>query len=142
MKLRKQELETLVAFAENPGGFETPEQFCQDFVDAYEELKSQRELWFAIGEVAGTAIAIGPHYTRTQGVKSLTANVFEKAWVTKGYTPEGWVAHMREIDTPPETMAQTAKAQREADKGFWPKAHAIREGRQTGIIATDIKRLG
>lgn len=150
MKLRKAELTALAELLEE--GAETPETMAQDFVDRLMDLWAERQWHFAVYTIGGYFAVSGPYITERKAQDALTkAAVTDKAWVLSGATAEGWARRLEELDTPPERRKLTAKQEEQATKGFWSKAHAIREGEVPGIVVdgrrgggvevVDIRRL-
>lgn len=131
MKLSKREKTAIAKMLEV--GAETPEVLAEECNSELDKIRGERTYWFGIGLTGGVSVVVGPFTTRGQVVKALDKNV-EKFWAVPGYTAEGWVRHLAEVDAPPPEPAEE-----KAGKDFWPKAMAIKNGEQVGIIAQSIK---
>lgn len=135
-KLRKAELEAMVALLDGPNGYETPEDWCQALVDELDRLRGERDWFYGAYILAGIPGAIGPFSTKGQAKKALDKHGADKAWVIPGHTAEGLDRLMRAVDEKPERKSiEDAKA----DGNFWAKAFAIKEGEATGIVAEVVK---
>lgn len=128
MRPRKKELEALSALLE--GGADTPEQLAEAFIKEWERLLAQRSHIYACMIVGGFPLAHGPYSTKNQAQKAIEKLGADKAWIVTGWTADGWLNHLAEVDREP------APHEVEQLKGgqFWGKVQAIREGDATAIV--------
>ena len=130
-RLRKNEREALAALLEE--GADTPETLAQIVADRLDELRGARSHHFACMIVAGIPVAVGPYSTRGQAAKVVTKLHADRAWVVGGWTPEGFIAHLDNLDVEVEAFKVNAKEQAARDKNFWGKVSRIRENEATAI---------
>jgi len=140
-RLRKNEREALAEIL--MAGAETPEELAQLVADKMDELRSERTHSYACMIVAGIPVAVGPFATDNQARKAAEkAALADKAWVVSGWTPEGFAAHLAELDKVPERAELNAKEQRDRERGFWAKVSRIKNGETVAITGkVEIKPL-
>lgn len=128
MRLLKKEKEAIAQLLEQ--GAETPEALAEEVAKLLDRLRGERGYHYACAIVAGIPMTIGPYTTRRQAEKALGRFPADKAWLVQGWTEEGWIAHLAEVDkpAPPRGTEQLKGGQ------FWGKVQAIREHEQTAIV--------
>ena len=130
-RLRKNEREALAAILEE--GADTPETLAQIVADKLDELRGARRHHYACLIVAGIPVAVGPYSTRNQAQKVVTKLHADKAWVVGGWTPEGFTAHLDNLDAEVEAFKLNAKEAASREKQFWGRVSRIRENEATAI---------
>jgi hypothetical protein len=132
-RLRKNEREALAEILMS--GAETPEELAQLVADKLDELRGERTFSYACMIVAGIPMAVGPFATANQAQKAADkAALADKVWIVSGWTPDGFAAHLAELDKAPEPHKPNAKEQRARDRQFWSKVRAIEDGEATAIV--------
>lgn len=143
MRLKKAEKEALASLLE--AGAETPEALVEDFVKLLDQLRGERSHHYACAIVAGIPMTIGPYSTRGQADKAIrklggdcvttlsddgTEVVRKKIWIVPGWTEEGWLAHLAEVDKEPVPAKQG-----EMKNGtFWGRVSQIKDNELTAIV--------
>lgn len=135
MRLRKAEKEALANLLQQ--GAETPEQLVDSFVDLLDELRGARSHHYACAIVAGFPLTIGPYTTTAQAKKAIGKLGATKAWIVPGWTEEGWVNHLAEVDAPPAPHKLSAAEERKRDSLFWQKARPLMDGEADGLVVKD-----
>lgn len=135
MKLKKAEKEALASLLET--GAETPEALVEDFVKLLDQLRGARSHFYACAIVAGIPLTIGPYSTRGQAEKAIAKFDAQKKWIVPGWTEEGWVAHLAEVDAKPEPQELNATERRKREAAFWSKARPLMDGEANGIVVKD-----
>ena len=132
MKLRKAERDALANLLEQ--GAESSEALVDDFVKLLDELRGARSHFYACAIVAGIPLSIGPYTTKAQAKKAIEKFGAEKVWIVPGWTEEGWVAHLKEVDAKPEPAKLNTAEQRKRDSLFWQKARPLMDGEAEGLV--------
>lgn len=134
MRLKKAEKEALAGLLE--AGAETPEQLAEDFVKLLDQLRGERSHRYAVLQVAGIPVVVGPFATEKQARSAVEkAAIADKViWVHDGWTEEGLKAHMEKVDAPPKPHEPNAAERRKLEKGFWAHVSRIRDGEATAIV--------
>ena len=127
MRLRKAERDALASLLEQ--GADTPSDLVDDFVKLLDELRGARPHHYACAIVAGI-----PYATKAQAEKAIAKFPAEKKWIVPGWTEEGWVAHLAEVDAKPEAAKPNAAEQRKRDAMFWQKARPLMDGEADGLV--------
>lgn len=131
MKLRKAERESIATLLEQ--GAESAEELAQLVADALDDMRGGRSHSFACMIVAGVPVAVGPYSTKGQAEKAVTKLHADKAWVVGGWTAEGFVQHLGDVDKEVEKFSINAKEEAARQKAFWGKVSRIRDGDATAI---------
>jgi hypothetical protein len=135
MRLRKAEREALASLLEQ--GADTPGDLVDAFVSLLDDLRGKRSHHYACAIVAGFPLSIGPFSTKAQAEKAIAKFPAEKKWIVPGWTEEGWVAHLAEVDAKPEPAKPNAAEQRKRDSLFWQKARPLMDGDADGLVVKD-----
>ena len=133
--MRKAERDALANLLEQ--GAETPGDLVDAFVSLLDELRGKRSHHYAITIIAGVPVTLGPYTTRAQAEKALAKFPTDRTWVVPGWTEEGWVAHLAEVDAKPEPAKLNAAEQRKRDSMFWQKARPLMDGDADGLVVKD-----
>jgi hypothetical protein len=135
MKPRKAERDALASLLEQ--GAETPGDLVDAFVSLLDGLRGRRSHHYAITIIAGIPATLGPYSTRAQAEKALAKFPTDRTWVVPGWTEEGWVQHLTEVDAKPEPAKLNAAEQRKRDSMFWQKARPLMDGDADGLVVKD-----
>lgn len=135
MRLLKKEREALASLLEQ--GAETPADLVDDFVKLLDQLRGERSHHYACAIVAGIPMTIGPYTTKAQATKAIEKFGADRVWVVPGWTEEGWVRHLSEVDAKPEPAKLSADEQRKRESMFWQKARPLMDGQADGLVVKD-----
>jgi hypothetical protein len=135
VRLRKSEKEALANLLEQ--GAASAEELAEDFVKLLDELRGARSHFYACAIVAGFPLTIGPYTTKAQAEKAIAKFPAEKKWAVSGWTEEGWVAHLAEVDAKPAKHELSSAEHRKRDSAFWGKARPIMDGEANGLVVKD-----
>lgn len=135
MRLKKAEKEALAALLID--GADSPEDLVDIFVKKLDELRGARSHFYACAIVAGIPLTIGPFTTRAQAEKAIGKFDAQKKWIVPGWTEEGWVAHLAEVDAKPVKAELNATERRKREAGFWAKARPLMDGEANGLVVKD-----
>lgn len=128
MRLRKHEREQLAALLEQ--GAETPELLAEEFVKHLDQLRGERSHHYACAIVAGIPMTIGPYSTKGQAERALAKFPVDRAWAVPGWTAEGWVNHIAEVDKePPPRVTEQLKGGQ-----FWGRVQEIKDHERTALV--------